>query len=119
MIKETSEQLQSRTRKIVSLLHKEYPNPKIALNFSNPLELLVAVILSAQCTDVRVNTVTVALFRKYKTANDYATANLKELEQDIHSTGFYKNKAKNIIACCRTLVEKYKGKVPSTLEELV
>lgn len=119
MKKETTELLLSRTKKIVTLLHKEYSNPKIALNFSNPLELLIAVILSAQCTDVRVNIVTRDLFRKYKTANDYATANLKELEQDIRSTGFYKNKAKNIIACCRTLIEKYAGKVPSTMEELV
>lgn len=119
MKKETTELLLSRTKKIVTLLHKEYSNPKIALNFSNPLELLIAVILSAQCTDVRVNIVTKDIFRKYKTANDYATANLKELEQDIRSTGFYKNKAKNIIACCRTLIEKYAGKVPSTMEELV
>lgn len=119
MKKETTELLLSRTKKIVTLLHKEYSNPKIALNFSNPLELLIAVILSAQCTDVRVNIVTRDLFRKYKTANNYATANLKELEQDIRSTGFYKNKAKNIIACCRTLIEKYAGKVPSTMEELV
>lgn len=119
MKKETTKQLLSRASKIVALLHKEYTNPKIALNFSNPLELLIAVILSAQCTDVRVNIVTKDLFRKYNTAGDYAAAKPKELERDIRSTGFYKNKTKNIIACCKTLVEKYGGKVPSTMEELV
>lgn len=119
MKKETTVQLISRTKKIITLLHKEYPNPKIALNFSNPLELLIAVILSAQCTDIRVNIVTKDLFRKYKTAHDYAIAHPKELEQDIRSTGFYKNKSKNIISCCRALVENHKGKVPSTREELV
>lgn len=119
MKKETTAQLQARTKKIVTLLHKEYPNPKIALNFSNPLELLIAVMLSAQCTDVRVNIVTKDLFRKYKTANDYATVDPKELEQDIRSTGFYKNKAKNIIACCKALIKNHKGTVPHTMEELI
>lgn len=99
-------------------LKKILPDAKISLDFTNPLELLVATILSAQCTDERVNKVTKSLFKKYKTAKDYANAAPEELEEDIHSTGFYKNKAKAIRACCSTLVERHGGKVPSTMEEL-
>lgn len=99
-------------------LKKIYPEAKISLDFTNPLELLVATILSAQCTDERVNKVTKGLFKKYKTAKDYANATPEELEEDIHSTGFYKNKAKAIRACCSALVERHGGKVPSTMEEL-
>ena len=116
--KETLQQLQRRTLRIIELLRKEYPAPKTALRFSNPLQLLVSTILSAQCTDVRVNMVTRDLFKKYRTARDYAEANQKELENEIRSTGFYRNKAKNIIACARMLVEQYGGKVPATMEEL-
>jgi endonuclease-3 len=117
--KETKQQLRLRTKKILAILHKKYPNPKIALDFSNPLQLLVATILSAQCTDVRVNMVTPDLFKKYRTAFDFAKANPAELEQDIRSTGFYRNKTKSIISCCKSLLEKHGGKVPKTMEELV
>ncbi len=103
---------------ILKLLDKHYADVKVALNYTNPLELLIATILSAQCTDERVNQVTKSLFRKYKTAQDYAQADLAILEQEIKPTGFYKNKAKNIKACCQQLVEKYNGKVPADLEKL-
>lgn len=99
-------------------LKEVFPDAKISLDFTNPLELLVATILSAQCTDERVNKVTVSLFKKYKTAQDYANATPEGLEEDIHSTGFYKNKAKAIRNCCAALVERHGGKVPSTMEEL-
>lgn len=108
-----------RTGKIITLLKKKYPDAKCALNFTNPLELMVATILSAQCTDKRVNKVTKDLFKKYKGANDYAKVKPEVFENDIRSTGFYKNKTKNIINCCKEIVEKYQGKVPSTMEELV
>ncbi len=105
-------------KNIINLLLKKYPHPRIALKFSNPLELLVATILSAQCTDVRVNVVTERLFNKYKTAKDYAGADLKTFEQEIKSTGFYKNKAKMIINAAKKLVSDFGGKIPSTMEEL-
>ncbi len=110
--------MKADARKITELLLKEYPEPKIALNFHTPLELLVATILSAQCTDKRVNEVTKDLFKKYKTAEDYARADLKRFEEEIKPTGFYKNKARQIINCCKALVEKHGGKVPDSLEEL-
>lgn len=100
-------------------LKKAYPQPKTALEFVNPLQLLIATILSAQCTDEQVNKVTPELFSKYSSAKDFAQANPRELERDIYSTGFYKNKTKNIIACCRELVEKHVGAVPDTMEQLV
>jgi endonuclease-3 len=105
-------------KKIAELLLRKYPNPRIALNFSNPLELLVATILSAQCTDARVNEVTKGLFKKYKSAEDYARADLRTFEKEIKPTGFYKNKAKVIIECCKRIVKDFNGKVPGTLEEL-
>jgi endonuclease-3 len=105
--------------KIVRLLLKRYPDPQIALRFSNPLELLIATILSAQCTDIRVNEVTKSLFRKYKTVKDYAQADIKTLEEEIRPTGFYKNKSKMIIGCCEKLIKDFHGNVPSTLEELI
>ncbi len=108
-----------RALKIIELLEKQYPNAKTALNFANPLEILVATMLSAQTTDVTVNVVTKKLFKKYHTAQDYANADLKDLEQDIHSTGFYHNKAKNLKNCCQLLVEKFHGQVPKTMEELL
>lgn len=108
-----------KTKKIIELLRQEYPQAKIALHFSNPLELLVATILSAQSTDVTVNKVTPAVFNKYKSVRDYAQAELKELEQEIYSTGFYHNKAKNIIDAARLLVEKYQGKIPETMAEIL
>jgi endonuclease-3 len=104
---------------IIGLLEKEYPDAKTALNYTSPLEILVATILSAQCTDKQVNMVTKSLFKKYKTAADYANANLAELEQDIRSTGFYRNKAKNLKNSGKMLVEKFGSKVPNTMEELV
>lgn len=105
-------------RKITALLLKKYPDPRIALRFSNPLELLVATILSAQCTDVRVNEVTKTLFQKYRTAASYADAPLKALEKEIKPTGFYRNKAKMIQGCCRKIADDFNGKVPGTIEEL-
>ena len=108
-----------RILKILELLEKEHADAKIALNYTNPLELLVATMLSAQCTDERVNIVTKNLFKKYTKAEDYANADLKELEQDIKSTGFYRNKAKNLKKCCQLLVEKYNSQVPRTMEELL
>ena len=117
--KESLKKKRGRARKIESLLRKGYPAPEIALKHSNPLQLLISVILSAQCTDVRVNMVTPALFRKYRNAKDFATAIPAELEREIHSTGFYRNKAKNIIACCKALLSGFAGEVPSTMEELI
>jgi len=105
-------------KKITKLLLGKYPHPKIALNFSNPLELLVATILSARCTDVKVNEVTKNLFRKYKTAGDYARADIKTFEQEIKPTGFYRNKAKMVIECCNKIIKDYNGKVPDTLDKL-
>ena len=114
----TEAQSKKRVEKIINLLKKEYPSIKLALKFNNPLELLVATILSAQCTDERTNRVTGNLFKKYKNVEDYAKADLKIFEQDIKQTGFYKNKAKNIISACSQIIEKFKGKVPKTMEEL-
>lgn len=108
-----------RAAKIIELLQKEHPDAKIALNFSNPLELLVATVLSAQCTDERVNIVTQALFKKYTKPEDYAKADLAALEQDVRSTGFYHNKAKNIQNTSQILVQKYYSQVPRTMEELL
>ena len=108
-----------RTAKIIELLETLYLDAKTALNYTTPLEILVATMLSAQTTDVRVNIVTQSLFKKYRSAKDYADAPIEELEQDIHSTGFYHNKARNLKACCQMLVEKYGGSVPSTMEQLI
>ena len=110
---------QEQVNKIVKILNKEYGDVDIALNFSNVFELMVATILSAQCTDKRVNIVTSALFKKYKTIQDYAAADLKEFEQDIKSTGFYRNKAKNIIETANIVLNKFNGVVPKTMEELI
>jgi len=109
----------ARVLKVMEMLEREHSDAKIALHYTNPLELLVATILSAQCTDERVNMVTKTLFKKYTKAEDYANADLKELEQDIKSTGFYRNKAKNIKKTSQILVEKYHSKVPKTMEELM
>ena len=106
-------------KKILSLLKKHYSNPKCALNYKNPFELLVATILSAQCTDERVNIVTEKLFKKYKTPKDYANADIREFEKDIYSTGFYRNKAKNIIATARIINDTYKGRVPKDFDKLL
>lgn len=111
--------MKKNTKYILDALKREYGTEYVCyLNHENPLQLLIATMLSAQCTDARVNIVTKDLFQKYKTAVDFASADLKELEQDIHSTGFYHNKAKNIIACCKQLCEEYGGEVPSDLDSL-
>ena len=108
-----------RTAEILKRLDETYGTEYICyLNHETPWQLLIAVILSAQCTDARVNIVTETLFKKYDTLEKFANADLAELEEDIRSTGFYHNKAKNIISCARTLVQEYHGEVPSTLEEL-
>ena len=104
---------------ILNLLKHEYPDPIIALKAKNSLELLVATILSAQCTDTRVNIVTDVIFKKYRRAKDYAKADLKSLEQDIRSTGFYHNKAKNIIGAAQRIVKGFRGRVPETMEDLL
>ena len=104
---------------IIRLLEKEHPDAKIALDFTNPFELLIATILAAQCTDKRVNIVTKTLFKKYRTPKDYVSANIKELEEDIKPTGFYRNKAKNIKKCCQLLIEKFNSQVPKTMSELL
>jgi endonuclease-3 len=108
----------ARAKKIISSLQMTYPDAHCELNHSNALELLVATILSAQCTDKRVNVVTAGLFKKYRTAADYARADPAELELDIKTTGFYRNKTKNIQSCCQKLVERHGGVVPQTMEEL-
>lgn len=118
MPRETVAAKKERTLNIIAVLRRTYPNAHCELNFSNPLELLIATILSAQCTDKRVNLVTAELFRKYRSARDFAGADLSALEQDIRSTGFYKNKARNIKACCAELVVKFGGEVPRTMAEL-
>ena len=103
-----------RTKKIITALHATYPNAHCELNYTTSLELLIATILSAQCTDKRVNIVTADLFKKYRAAADYARADLRQLEEEIRTTGFFRSKAKNIQACCRKLVEKHGGEVPRT-----
>ena len=113
------EGLKEKVLKILDLLEKEHPDAKIALKFSNPLELLVATILAAQCTDERVNQVTRSLFKKYRTAEDYANADLSTLEQDIKPTGFYRRKAQRLKEVCQILVEKFNSEVPRTMEELL
>lgn len=106
-------------KKILTRLKAKYPVARIALTFGNPLELLISTILSAQCTDARVNIVTQALFKKYRCVEDYAQANLKTFEQEIRSTGFYHNKAKNIVASAKKIMKDFHGKVPDTMERLV
>ena len=119
MPRESFPDRQARTFKIIASLARAYPTAHCELNFSNPLELLVATILSAQCTDKRVNIVTAELFKKFRRASDYAEAPLAEIEEIIRTTGFFRNKAKNIQACCRKLVELHGGEVPRTMEELI
>ena len=113
------EDIKYRVKEILRILSKEIPDSRIALKFSNPLELLIATILSAQCTDVKVNQVTTDLFKKYRSAKDYAEANLAKLEEEIRPTGFYRNKARSIQKCCEELVKRFGGKIPKILEELV
>jgi endonuclease-3 len=112
-------QTQQRTLSVIAALRREYPDARCALNHTNPLELLIATMLSAQCTDERVNIVTAQLFRKYRTPQDYLDVDQSELERDIHSTGFFRNKAKNIQGACRVMLEKFNGAVPQTMDELL
>jgi endonuclease-3 len=113
------ERRKKKAEKIVRELKKLFPNAKVSLNYSTNWQLLVAVILSAQCTDKKVNEVTTKLFKKYRKLDDYVNVNLKEFETDIHSTGFYRNKAKNILAAAKIIKEKHDGKVPKTMEDMI
>lgn len=118
----TPQQVQQRKKrlaKMLGVLKKIYPNPKIALKYKNNWELLVSVVLSAQCTDKKVNEVTAKLFKKYKKFDDYTGADIKQFERDIKSTGFYRNKAKNILAAAQLIKEKFNGKLPKTMEEML
>lgn len=108
-----------RVKKIWPILKKTYPNAKSALNFRNPFQMLISTILSAQCTDARVNIVTSKVFKKYKSVEDWARAELKEIESDIRSTGFYHNKAVNIKNASKAIIEKFDGQVPDSMEDLV
>jgi endonuclease III len=118
--KETPEALKKRVRQIIKLLHQTYPpDAATALVYRTPLQLLIATILAAQSTDVGVNAISPALFRKYKTVSDWAKAPLAEIEADIHSTGFFRNKARNIQNCCRELISRFGGEVPDNMEDLV
>jgi endonuclease III len=119
MARESRVVKQERTNRILEGLRRTYPDAHCELNFTNPLELLIATILSAQCTDKQVNIVTADLFKKYRTAEDYAQADLAELENDIKRIGLFRNKAKNIKACCAQIVEKHGGQVPQTMQALV
>ena len=114
-----SDDKKKRTIEIIKRLKKAYPDAHCALNHSNAFELLIATILSAQCTDERVNIVTADLFRKYRGPRDYLKVPQSQLERDIHSTGFFRNKSKNIQAACKRIVEEYGGKVPDSMEELL
>ncbi len=118
MPRESAEDKRARTARIIELLRRTYPGAHCELNFTTPLELLVATILSAQCTDKRVNIVTAELFKTFRTARDYAEAPLADIEHAVKTTGFFRNKAKNIQACCRKLLERHAGEVPRTMDEL-
>ena len=107
-----------RVLKLRELLDKAYPDVKCSLNYTTPLEMLIATQMSAQCTDARVNIITETLFKKYRNAEDFANADYDELCEDIKSAGFYRNKAKNIILCCQRLIDVYGGEVPDTMEDL-
>lgn len=116
---ETLAQKKARVLKVIKFLKKKFPDAKIALKYNNPIQLLVAVILSAQCTDKKVNEVTADIFKKYKTAADFAKLSQNQLEKMIHSCGFYRNKAKNIIAACKIIESKFKGRLPKTMPEML
>src|SRR3954467_6737922 len=118
-MKESFAERKSRAKKIVSRLKKAYPDAHCALNHSNTLELLIATILSAQCTDERVNIVTADLFRKYRLCNDYVSVDSSELELDIRPTGFFRNKTRSIQGACRIIRDEYGGEVPADLEKLL
>ena len=111
--------LAEKAKKVLDILEKEYPDAKVALNFETPLELLIATILSAQCTDERVNKTTPAIFKRFKKAKDYSEVDIQKLEGSISSINFFRNKAKNIQACCKKIVDEFRGEIPDTLEELI
>jgi endonuclease-3 len=117
--RETSEAKTARLEKIIAGFQRTYPDAHCELTYTDPLQLLIATILSAQCTDKRVNIVTKDLFKKYRSVADFADASIAELEQAIRTTGFFRNKARNIQNCCRKLVEQHGGRVPRTMEELI
>lgn len=119
MPRESAARKTQRTARIIEILRKSYPRAKCRLDFQSPLELLVGTILAAQCTDDRVNIVTRYLFRKYKSAGDYAKADPEQLQQEVRSTGFFRNKAKSIIGAAGMIVEDFGGKVPRTMDELL
>ena len=119
MKRESLDELKARTRAIIRRLKRAYPDARCSLNHTNPFELLVATILSAQCTDERVNMVTADLFRKYRKPEDYLNVSPRELEKDIQSTGFFRNKTKSIQGASKLLMEQYGGQVPQTMEELL
>ncbi|MBI3999253.1 MAG: endonuclease III [Candidatus Omnitrophica bacterium] len=119
MIQENLESKKKRALEVIRCLKRTFPKAGIELHFKNPIHLVVATILSAQCTDKRVNLVTPYLFKKYKTAKDYANANIKTFEKEIHSTGFYRAKAKNIIGCMKGITKQFGGKVPNQMEDLI
>ncbi len=119
MPRESLQKKIARTHEIIAGLHHTYPNAHCELNYTNPLELLIATILSAQCTDKQVNIVTAELFKKYRRAADYVNVPLSEFEQDIRRIGLFRAKAKNIQACCRALLQTHQGQVPRTMDELV
>ena len=119
MKRESLDELKARTRTIIRRLKRAYPGAKCSLNHTNPFELLIATILSAQCTDERVNIVTADLFRKYRKPEDYLNVSPRELEKDIQSTGFFRNKTKSIQGASKMLTEEYGGQVPQTMDELL
>src|SRR5437762_7818587 len=118
-MRETKSQRQERTEQVIKLLKRAYPDAHCALNNTNAFELLVATILSAQCTDERVNIVTADLFRKYRNPEDYLKVPDTQLQQDIRTTGFFRNKTRSIQGACKMLVEEFNGEVPKTMEELL
>lgn len=113
------DELKIKAENVSSILQNTYPEAACSLDYTDPLQLLIATMLAAQCTDQRVNIVTKDLFKKYTSVYDYANANPEELEEDIKSTGFYRNKARNIIRCCQKLIKDFDGKVPDTMEKLL
>ncbi|MBR5151986.1 MAG: endonuclease III [Clostridia bacterium] len=119
MLKETLSQKRARILQILSVFEEVYPDADCTLDFKNPLELLIATQLAAQCTDARVNQVTPRLFQKYPDVYAFAYADELELQEDIRSTGFFRNKARNIIGCCRMLIDEFEGEVPRSMEELL
>lgn len=118
-IMRNTNELKNRAIEISKILFKIYPEATCSLDYKKTLELLIATMLAAQCTDIRVNIVTKDLFKKYVSVYDFANANPEELEQDIKSTGFYRNKAKNIIGCCKKLIKDFGGRVPDNMQDLI